>query len=301
MTSPLKRSLLAASLLLGMAVSVAAQETQTAPAPAPAAEPASVPAPAPAPSAATPPAPPVSTEPLPPKHVAWSFDGPFGTFDRGALQRGFQVFKDVCSACHALNYVAFRNLAERGGPEFTEEQVRALAAGYKVPAEPNEQGQIVDAMGQRLTRAATPADTYPPPFPNDQASRSSNNGALPPDLSLVVKARDGHSDYVYSILTGFGQQPPNNEKVGAGRFYNPYFRGHQIAMPPPLTDGSVMYADGTMASLDQEARDVVTFLTWASEPKMEERKRMGFNVMIFLLVFTTLLYFSYHRVWLGKH
>jgi len=299
----LKHSLLAASLLLGTASNAAAQDSQTAPAPAPAAEPAPAPAPpaAPTPPAVTPPAAPVSTEPLPPKHVAWSFDGPFGTFDRGSLQRGFQVFKDVCSACHALNHIAFRNLAERGGPEFTEEQVRALSATYKVPAEPNEQGQTVDAMGQRLTRAATPADTYPPPFPNDQASRSSNNGALPPDLSLIVKARDGHSDYVYSILTGFGQQPPNNEKVGAGRFYNPYFRGHQIAMPPPLTDGSVMYADGTMATLDQEARDVVTFLTWASDPKMEERKRMGFNVMIFLLVFTTLLYFSYHRVWLGKH
>jgi len=304
MSPVLRQSLLTGCFLLGSFLSAAAQEQSSAPASAPAVEPAP-PAPSPAavppPPASGPTLPAVSPEPLPPKHVPWSFDGPFGTFDRGSLQRGFQVYKDVCSACHALNHIAFRNLAERGGPEFTPEQVRALAASYRVPAEPNQQGQTVDAMGQPLTRPAAPADTYPPPFPNEQASRAANNGALPPDLSLVVKARDGHSDYVYSILTGFGQQPPNNEKIGAGRFYNPYFRGHQIAMPPPLMDGSVMYADGTMATVDQEARDVVTFLTWASEPKMEERKRMGFNVMIFLLAFTTLLYFSYHRVWRGKH
>jgi ubiquinol-cytochrome c reductase cytochrome b/c1 subunit len=263
-------------------------------------------APAPsAPKASNPAAPPagaaINTKPLPPKQVAWSFDGPFGTFDRGALQRGFQAYKDVCSACHALNHIAFRNLAEPGGPGFSPEQVKALAASYRVAAGPNEQGQSVDTNGQPLTRSATPADYFPPPFPNEQSARASNNGALPPDLSLIVKARDGHSDYVYSILTGFGQQPPANEKIGAGRFYNPYFRGHQIVMPPPLMDGSVMYVDGTMPTLDQEARDVVTFLTWASDPKMEERKRTGFNVMIFLFVLGGLLYFSYQRVWYGKH
>ena len=282
--------LLASALLLTPFAAADAQEPPATQAAAP-----------PAAAAAPPKAPVVTPPPLPPRQVNWSFDGPFGVYDRGALQRGFQVYKDVCSACHALTYIAFRNLAEAGGPGFTADQVRALAASYRVPAEPNDQGQTVDAMGQRLTRAATPADDYPPPFPNEKAARAANNGALPPDLSLVVKARDGGSDYVYSILTGFGQQAPAGETVGAGRFYNPYFKGHQIAMPPPLSEGSVMYADGTMATIDQEARDVVTFLTWASDPKMEERKRMGSNVIIFLLLFTSLLYFSYHRVWYGKH
>ena len=285
----LRALLLASALLLGQAGAAGAQEP-------PAAQSA-----APPPAAPTPARPPAVTPPLPPRHVNWTFEGPFGKYDRGSLQRGFQVYKDVCSACHALTHIAFRNLADAGGPGFTTDQVRALSAGYRVPAEPNDQGQTVDAMGQPLTRAATPADYYPPPFPNEKASRASNNGALPPDLSLIVKARDGGSDYVYSILTGFGQQPPAGETVGAGRFYNPYFKGHQIAMPPPLSDGSVMYADGTMATVDQEARDVVTFLTWASDPKMEERKRTGSNVMIFLLLLTSLLYFSYHRVWYGKH
>jgi len=292
--------------LFGVAsILLLAQTTLPAIAQEPAAPGAAAPAPATpkaaAPPAAAPAAAAINTRPLPPKQVPWSFDGPFGTFDRGSLQRGFQIYKDVCSACHALDHIAFRNLAEPGGPGFSPEQAKALAASYRVPAGPNEQGQTVDANGQPLTRPATPADYFPPPFPNEQSSRASNNGALPPDLSLIVKARDGHSDYVYSILTGFGQQPPANEKIGAGRFYNPYFRGHQIAMPPPLMDGSVMYVDGTMPTLDQESRDVVTFLTWASDPKMEERKRTGFNVMIFLFVFTGLLYFSYQRVWYGKH
>jgi len=281
---------LASALLFAQYATADAQEPQAAQAAAPAAA-------APAP----PKAPAVTPAPLPPRHVNWSFDGPFGAYDRGSLQRGFQVYKDVCSACHALTHIAFRNLAEAGGPGFTPDQVRALAASYRVPAEPNDQGQTVDAMGQPLTRAATPADYYPPPFPNEKATRAANNGALPPDLSLVVKARDGGSDYVYSVLTGFGQQAPAGETVGGGRFYNPYFKGHQIAMPPPLSDGSVMYADGTMATVDQEARDVVTFLTWASDPKMEERKLIGSNVIIFLLLLTSLLYFSYHRVWYGKH
>jgi ubiquinol-cytochrome c reductase cytochrome b/c1 subunit len=242
-----------------------------------------------------------STEPLPPKLVSWSFDGPFGVFDRASLQRGFQVYKEVCAACHSLNLIAFRNLGEPGGPGFSEDQVRAIAATYKVPAGPDEQGRVSDAMGRPLTRTATAADYVPPPFPNEQATRTANNGALPPDLSLIVKARAGRANYVYSLLTGFGQRPPTNEKMARGMMYNPYFPGHQIAMPPPLVDGSVTYIDGTQATVDQEARDVVTFLTWAAEPKMEERKRTGFNVMVFLFLFAGLLYFSYQRVWHGKH
>jgi cytochrome c1 len=243
----------------------------------------------------------VSTEALSPKTVNWSFDGPFGVFDRASLQRGFQVYKDVCAACHALTHIVFRNLGEPGGPGFSQDQVRAIAASYKVPAEPDERGRTTDARGRPLTRAAMPADYVPPPQPNEQAMRAFNNGALPPDLSLIVKARAGRSDYVYSILTGFAPNAPSNEKIAPGMNYNPYFPGHQIAMPPPLFDGSVTYQDGTQATLDQEARDVATFLTWAAEPRMEERKRTGFNVMMFLFLLTGLLYLSYRRVWHGTH
>jgi ubiquinol-cytochrome c reductase cytochrome b/c1 subunit len=233
--------------------------------------------------------------------VNWSFDGPFGVYDRAALQRGFQVYKEICSNCHSLTRVAFRNLADRGGPEFTPEQAAAIAAMFKVPAGPNEQGKTTDDMGQPLMRAAVASDYFPPPFPNEKATRAAMNGALPPDLSLIVKSREGHSNYVYSILTGFGRTPPSNEKIVRGLYYNPYFPRHQIAMPPPLSDGSVTFADGTRSTIDQQARDVVTFLSWASEPKMEERKRMGFNVILFLLGLTALLYFSYRRVWHGHH
>src|SRR5262249_35263827 len=241
------------------------------------------------------------SEPLPPKAEHWSFDGPFGMYDRASLQRGFQVYKEVCSACHSLSHVAFRNLGEKGGPEFTEGQVKAIAAMYKLPADPDEMGKTVDANGMPLMRPATPADHFPPPFPNEKATRAAMNGALPPDLSLIVKNREGHENYVYSILTGFGQRPPANEKIAPGLNYNPYFPRHQIAMPPPLTMGSVTFADGTPNTIEQQAHDVVTFLTWAAEPKMEERKRMGFNVMAFLIAFTGLLYLSYRRVWHGEH
>ena len=250
--------------------------------------------------AAKAPAPAPSTDAMPPKQVSWSFNGPFGTYDRAALQRGFQVYKEVCSACHSMSLVAIRNLADRGGPEFTVDQVVAIAAGYKVPADPDQQGKTVDRSGQPLMRSGTQADYFPPPFPNEKAARAAMNGALPPDLSLIIKAREGHEDYVYSILTSFGQ-PPAGSKMAPGMNYNPMFPGRQIAMPPPLSNGSVTYADGTPNTVDQEARDVVTFLSWASEPKMEERKRTGFNVMIFLIGFTTLLYFTYRRVWHGLH
>ena len=306
MIRPPKKTLVAALLLTVLTGAANAQDAQT---PAPPATPEAAPAPpsgpaAPAPSpnarpSAVAPAP--STEALPPKRMSWSFDGPFGVYDRAALQRGFQVYKEVCSACHALSHVAFRNLAEKGGPEFSLEQVAAIAAAYKVAADPDEMGKTVDANGMPLTRPATPADYFPPPYPNEKATRAAMNGALPPDLSLIVKNREGHENYVYSILTGFGQRPPANEKMAPGMNYNPYFPRHQIAMPPPLTMGSVTFADGTPNTIEQEAHDVVTFLTWAAEPKMEERKRTGFNVMAFLIGFTALLYFAYRRVWHGHH
>jgi ubiquinol-cytochrome c reductase cytochrome c1 subunit len=242
-----------------------------------------------------------STEALAPKHVSWSFTGPFGVYDRAALQRGFQIYKQVCSACHALSHVAFRNLGDPGGPEFTSDEVKAIAAGFMVPAGPNEMGQTVDANGTPLARPGTASDYFPPPFANEQAARMANNGALPPDLSLIVKARSGNQDYVYSILTGFGQTPPANERVAPGLYYNPYFPRHQIAMPPPLMNGSVTFADGTPNTLDQEAHDIVTFLAWASEPTMDERKRMGFNALLYLIGLAVLLFFSYRHIWHGRH
>ena len=242
-----------------------------------------------------------STDALPPKSVSFSFEGAFGTYDRAALQRGFQIYKEVCSACHSLNRIAFHNLDDPGGPGFTEAQAKAIAAAYKIPAEPNDKGDLFDSSGNRLTRPGTLADHFPPPFPNEQAARTANSGALPPDLSLIIKARAGGGRYVYSILTGFHQTPPPWFKVLPNKYYNPYFAGWNISMPPPLTKGSVTFADGTPANIEQEAHDVVTFLSWASEPKMEERKRIGLDVMAFLVVFAGLLYLSYRRIWHDKH
>jgi ubiquinol-cytochrome c reductase cytochrome c1 subunit len=283
-------------------------QNATAPAPAPenaAATNATAPATATEAPAPSPPSPEVSSGMPPPalpvKEIKWSFEGPFGMYDRASLQRGFQVYKEVCSACHSLKRVAFHNLNDPGGPSFTEAEVKALAAGFKVPAEPNDQGLTYDDSGQRLTRPGTPADYLPGPFENDKAARVANNGALPPDLSVIIKAREGGPDYVYSILTGFNLPMPATERMAANMNYNPYFPGHQIAMPPPLSDGMVTYADGTKATIDQMARDVVAFLSWAAEPKMEERKQLGFAVMIYLVVLSGLLYLSYQRVWRGKH
>ncbi len=242
-----------------------------------------------------------SLPPLPPKDVSWSFDGPFGHYDRAALQRGFQIYKEVCSACHSLNLVAFHTLSDEGGPGFTPEQVKAIAAGYKIPAEPNDKGDLFDDKGDRLTRPGVISDHFPPPFANEQAARANNNGAAPPDLSVIIKAREGGASYVFSILTGFGQTPPANFKVMSGKFYNPYFDGRNISMPPPLVDGAVTYSDGTKATIEQEAQDIVTFLSWAAEPKMEERKELGFGVIAFLLLLSALLYLTYRRIWHDKH
>jgi ubiquinol-cytochrome c reductase cytochrome c1 subunit len=247
--------------------------------------------------------------PLPPKDVSWSFEGPTGIYDRAALQRGFQVYKEVCSACHSLNRIAFNDLISPpgegggglGGVGFSAAQAKAIAAGYKIPADPNDKGEIFDDKGNRLMRAGILADHFPPPFANEQAARASNNGALPPDLSLIVKAREGGPQYVYSILTGFGQKAPAGFKVQANMYYNPYFAGRNIAMPPPLTDGTVTFSDGTPNNRDQEAHDVVTFLAWASEPKLEERHSLGLGVMAFMVILSGLLFLSYRRVWKDAH
>ncbi|HEY2069534.1 MAG TPA: cytochrome c1 [Rhizomicrobium sp.] len=240
-------------------------------------------------------------DPLPPVDQHWSFEGPMGHYDRAELQRGFQVYKEVCSACHALSHIAFHDLDEAGGPSFSEKQMKAIAAGYKVPAGPNDKGDTVDDKGNPLTRPGIAADAFPGPFPNEQAARAANGGALPPDLSMVVSARNGGSRYVYSIITGFHKTPPPGFKVMDGKYFNPYFQGWNISMPPPLSPNQVSYADGTKATVEQEAHDVVTFLTWASDPKMEERKHLGFEVMAFLIVLSGMLFLAYRKVWKGMH
>jgi ubiquinol-cytochrome c reductase cytochrome c1 subunit len=221
-----------------------------------------------------------------PPHQTWSFDGVFGTYDRAALQRGFQVYKDVCSTCHAVKHLYFRDLVELG---YTEDQVKGVAAQYQVNDGPNEQGQMFQRPGR-------PADKIPAPFPNDEAARAANNGALPPDLSLITKAREGGPDYVAAILTGF-KDPPASFKVMEGMYYNEYFPGHQIKMPPPLSPNQVEYADKTPATVQQMAHDVVSFLAWAAEPTLEARHRMGFKVILFLVIATGIFYAAKRKIW----
>ena len=197
--------------------------------------------------------------------------------------------------------MAFHDLAAPGGPGFTERQAKAIASGYKIPAEPNERGEIFDDKGNRITRPGVLADHFPPPYSNEQAARANNGGALPPDLSLIIKARNGGPNYVYSILTGFSEKPTHGFKVMDGKYYNPYFPGRNISMPPPLLKGSVTFSDGTPSSVSNEAKAVVTFLTWASEPQLEARHRIGFQVLAFLVLLAGLLFLTYRKVWHGKH
>jgi len=229
-----------------------------------------------------------------PKHE-WSFGGIFGTFDRAAAQRGFQVYNEVCSNCHALRLVAYGDLGPEGpggGLGLSPDQVKAIAAAKQV-ADTNDQGETA-------TRAALAADHFVPPFANEKAARAANNGALPPDLSVIVKARESGPDYIYDVLTGY-KDPPAGMKMGEGMNYDEYFPGHQIAMPQPLSDNSVTYADGTPATREQEAYDVVNFLAWAAEPTLEDRHRTGIKVILFLLVMTGILYAGKRRIWAAVH
>jgi len=216
----------------------------------------------------------------------WSFDGVFGSFDRAALQRGFQVYQEVCAGCHGIKYIAFRNLTEIG---LSEDQVKAIAAEYEVEDGPDDEGEMFE-------RPAILSDIIPLPFANDNAARASNNGALPPDLSLMAKARPGGPDYLHALLIGY-EDEPDDVTLNEGMSYNRYFSGNQIAMPPPLDDDAVEYSDGTAATVDQMSSDVVHFMMWAAEPKLEVRKRMGIKVMLFLLVLTALLYASKRKIW----
>ncbi len=227
-----------------------------------------------------------------PQEIEWTHNGPgnlgiLGTFDRKQLQRGFQVYKEVCSACHSINRVAFRDLAALG---FSPAEVKAIAAEYEIAS-------VDDKTGEPATRKATPADKFPLNYPNEAAARAAQNGALPPDLSLITKAREDGPNYVHSLINGYADAPAN-WTVPDGLYYNPYFKSLNIAMPPPIAaDDQVTYADGTKATKDQMARDVATFLTWTAEPKLESRKETGLAAIIFLLIMTGLGYLSYKKVW----
>lgn len=226
----------------------------------------------------------------PPKRVDWAFDGVFGQVDKRAAQRGFQVYKEVCSACHGLKRIAFRNLSEIG---FTEAEIKALASGYQVKDGPNDDGEMFE-------RAGKASDYLPSPYANEQAARAVQNGAYPPDLSLIIKARHDGANYVYSLLTGYAAAP-SDMHMSDGMHYNPYFPGGQIAMAPPLSDGQVTYEDGTNASVDQMAQDVVTFLQWAAEPEMEARKSMGIKTLLYILIFTAFMYAAKRKLWRRVH
>jgi ubiquinol-cytochrome c reductase cytochrome c1 subunit len=220
----------------------------------------------------------------------WSFSGIFGQFDRDALRRGFQVYREVCSGCHSLRLIAFRNLEALG---YGEDEIKAIAAEFTVVDGPDNEGEMFE-------RAGLPADRIPAPFPNDKAAAAANNGATPPDLSLIIKARNGGADYLHALLTGYAE-PPEDRELLEGQNYNLYFPGNVTAMAPPLEEDAVEYGDGTPATVEQMATDVAVFLTWAAEPELEERKRMGIKVVLFLLVFTGVLYAAKRKVWADLH
>jgi ubiquinol-cytochrome c reductase cytochrome c1 subunit len=230
-----------------------------------------------------------------PKEVSFKSDGPFGKFDERQLQRGFQVFNEVCSSCHSLNQIAFYDLAGLG---YNEAEIKAIAASKDTIPD------VSSETGEATTRKGLPKDKWPSPYANDVAARLANNNAIPPDLSLITKAREGGGPYIYSLLTGY-QEPPANlpaeKKPGPGLNYNPYFHSLNIAMAAPLiTEGQVTYSDGTKATVDQMARDVSAFLIWTAEPKMQVRKQTGWFVIAFLLIATILAYLSYKSIWADK-
>ncbi|WP_448204317.1 cytochrome c1 [Azospirillum sp. sgz302134] len=221
---------------------------------------------------------------------SWPHGGVFGTIDKASAQRGFQIYKEVCSACHSMRLVPIRTLAGIG---FKDDELKALAAGYEVQAGPNDAGEM-------FMRPATPADRFPSPFPNDNAARAANNGALPPDLSLIAKARKGGEDYIYAFLTGF-EDAPEGVNLMPGMNYNKVFPGHQVGMPNILQPDGVTYADGTKATVEQEAKDIATFLTFVAEPHLDARKQMGVKVILFLIVLAGLLYASKRKLWSTVH
>ncbi len=220
------------------------------------------------------------------EQMKWEFDGFTGKFDYSSIQRGFQVHKEVCASCHSLNRIAYRNLQDIG---FTENQAKSVASEYTVVDGPDDSGDMFE-------RKAGLADSFAAPYPNENASRASNGGAYPPDLSLMIKARPDGANYVYSLLTGY-EDVPRGFKMSDGMNYNPYFSNGQIAMPSPLSDDLVEYADGTKATIEQMSHDVVNFMQWASEPEMEKRKKMGVRTIIYLLIMGVFFIIAKKRVW----
>lgn len=221
----------------------------------------------------------------------WEHEGIFGTYNRAAAQRGLQVYRQVCAGCHGLDYVAFRNLQDIG---FSEEQIEALAAEYTITDGPNDEGEMFEREGR-------PSDLFPAPFANEGQARAANAGAYPPDLSLLTKARASGTDYIYSLLRGYTEPPADAEEARPGMYYNAYFPGHWIAMPPPLNEGVVEYSGEAEATVAQMAHDVAVFLTWTAEPKLEERKQMGLKVMLFLIVITALFFAAKRKIWAELH
>lgn len=230
---------------------------------------------------------PLATHAATPKNLDWQFDGIFGHFDRTSLQRGYQVYKEVCASCHGLKRVAYRNLNEIG---FSENEIKQIALQYQVTDGPDEEGDMFE-------RNALPSDKFVSPYPNENAARSANGGAYPPDLSLIVKARPNGANYIYSLLMGY-KEAPEEFPLAQGKYYNPYFEGRQISMPEPITDDlHIEYSNGTFATKEQMAIDVVNFLQWAAEPETEERKKMGIRTMTFLLILFFVTLAAKKAVW----
>ena len=219
----------------------------------------------------------------------WTFKSFFGKFDRSSLQRGYQVYTEVCASCHSMKYLSYRNLAEEGGPEFSIEQAKAIASNFEVTDGPNSDGEM-------FTRPAKLSDKFVMPYANIEEAKISNGGAYPPDMSVLVKARAGGADYIYSVLLGY-EDPPEGMKLDDGVYYNKFMYGNKIKMPPQLYDDLVTYADGTVASPEQMAKDVTTFLSWSAEPKLEERHKFGFRAIVYLIILTILVYFSMKKIW----
>ena len=219
----------------------------------------------------------------------WTFKGLLGKFDRASLQRGYQVYTEVCAACHSMKYISYRNLMEKGGPEFSEAQVKAIAASFDVTDGPN-------ADGEMFSRPARLSDKFPMPYPNEKAAQAANGGAYPPDMSVLAKARKGGVDYLYSVLLGY-EDPPAGVSLDEGVYYNKFMYGNKIKMPKVLEDDLIEYSDGTPVTEEQMAKDVVTFLMWSAEPHLETRHKMGFRAIIYLIILTVLVYFSMKKIW----
>ena len=219
----------------------------------------------------------------------WSFKGLFGKFDRSALQRGYQVYTEVCSSCHSMKYLSYRNLAEKGGPEFSEAEAKAIAASFEVKDGPNADGDMFFRPGKL-------SDKFVMPYENVKAAQAANGGAYPPDMSVLVKARGGGVDYIYSLLQGY-EDPPAGVTLDDGVYYNKYMYGNKIKMANQLSDGLVEYSDGTRATVQQMSKDVTTFLMWSAEPHLESRHQMGFKAIVYLIILTILVYFSMKKIW----